>query len=447
MNYWKTYFGDWFISKNFYAAVGLCASLFVMAFFMRQLQWIAYAAFLIFIALSLAEYFVLFFNNKVFEVNRVLPVRLSNGEDNRITWHIPNEFNFPVTVTLVDEWPMQLQMRRHHVQLRLGPRQQVKAMHALKPVERGEYMFGDIHLFVQTPLKFFNRRFTTEARALVKCYPAFSRLSQYALNSSAIINGFTGSKRMRKIGQSMEFEQIKEYITGDDIRTLNWKATARRGGLMVNQFAEERAQQVYCIIDKGRLMNMPIDAMALLDYAINSTLILSSVCLQKRDKAGLITFSNTIDSVIAAETRPTQLQHIMEALYRQQTEFLESDFEKLYSTVRSKVKNRSLLILFTNFESLTGLHRHLDYFRSLAKYHLLLVVFFENTELKSLIKIPARKLEEVYIKTIAEKYAFEKKQIVRELSNYGIASILTSPDKLTVKTVNKYLELKFRQAL
>lgn len=447
MNYFKTFIGDWFVSRNFYAAVALCALLFVASYFLPWLQWIAFASFMVLVALSLVEYFVLFFNNKSFHVTRILPVRLSNGEENKVVWHLKNEFNFPVYVQLIDEWPVQLQMRNHKLHLSISPRKSVRVSQKLKPVNRGEYFFGNIHVFVNTPLRLFSRRFTTEAEAMVKCYPSFTRISQYAINSTAITKELSGSKRLRKIGQSMEFEQIKEYISGDDIRTLNWKASARRGSLMVNQFAEEKAQQVYCIIDKGRLMNMPIDAMALLDYAINSTLILSSVCLQKHDKVGLITFSSTIDSVLPAENRPAQLQNIMEALYRQQTEFPESDFEKLYATVRSKVKNRSLLILFTNFESLTGMHRYLDYFRSLARYHLLLVVFFENTELKAMIKTPAHTLEQVYIKTIAEKFAFEKKQIVRELSKYGIASILTSPDALTVKTVNKYLELKVRQAL
>lgn len=447
MNYFKNFIGDWFVSRNFYAAVSLCALLFIISYFLPTLQWIALAFFLVLMALSLAEYFILFFNNKKFHVTRILPVRLSNGEENKVVWQLKNEFNFPVTAQLVDEWPVQLQMRNHQVGLRIRPRVSMKVSYILKPAVRGEYYFGNIHLFVHTPLRFFNRRFTTEAETMVKCYPSFTRISQYAINSTAITKELSGSKRLRKIGQSLEFEQIKEYISGDDIRTLNWKATARRGNLMVNQFAEEKAQQVYCIIDKGRLMSMPIDSMALLDYAINSTLILSSVCLQKHDKVGLVTFSNTIDSVLPAETRPAQLQNIMEALYRQQTEFPESDFEKLYATVRSKIKNRSLLILFTNFESLTGMHRYLDYFRSLARYHLLLVVFFENTELKAMIKTSAHTLEQVYIKTIAEKYAFEKKQIVRELSKYGIASILTSPDALTVKTVNKYLELKVKQAL
>jgi uncharacterized protein (DUF58 family) len=88
----------------------------------------------------------------------------------------------------------------------------------------------------------------------------------------------------------MEFEQIKEYVSGDDIRTLNWKASARKGGLMINNFMEEKSQQVYCIIDKGRLMKMPFDGLTLLDYAINTCLVLSNVCLRKQDRVGVITF-------------------------------------------------------------------------------------------------------------------------------------------------------------
>ncbi len=252
---------------------------------------------------------------------------------------------------------------------------------------------------------------------------------------------------MRKIGQSMEFEQIKEYVSGDDIRTLNWKASARKGGLMVNSFMEERSQQVYCIIDKGRLMKMPFNGMTLLDYAINSCLILSNVCLRKQDKVGLITFSNEPGSVLAADRKTSQAENILQLLYKQKTDFLESDFEMLYLQIRSKIKHRSLLILFTNFESLSGLNRQIDYLRSLARNHLLLVIFFENSELDELRFSHAKNVEEVYIKTIAEKFAFEKRIIAKELSKYGILSILSSPKNLTVNAINKYLELKARQAI
>jgi uncharacterized protein (DUF58 family) len=171
------------------------------------------------------------------------------------------------------------------------------------------------------------------------------------------------------------------------------------------------------------------------------------VCLKKQDKVGVITFSHEPGSLLAADRKVSQAENILQLLYNQKTDFLESDFEMLYLQIRSKIKHRSLLILFTNFESVSGLNRQIDYLRSLARNHLLLVVFFENSELDDLRNSHAKDIEEVYIKTIAEKFAFEKKIIAKELSKYGILSILSSPKSLTVNTINKYLELKARQAI
>lgn len=252
---------------------------------------------------------------------------------------------------------------------------------------------------------------------------------------------------MRKIGHSLEFEQIKEYVRGDDIRTINWKATARKASLMVNHYSDEKSQQVYCIIDKGRLMKMPFNNLSLLDYAINSCLVLSNICLQKQDRVGLMTFSNKMGNLLAADRKPIQKAHIQQLLYNQQTDFLESDYEMLYLQIRSHIKQRSLLILFCNFESMSGLKRQLPYLKSIARHHLLLLLFFENTELTKAASAPAADLEAVYIKTIAEKFANEKRMIVKELMNHGILSILTAPENLTVNCINKYLELKARQAI
>jgi uncharacterized protein (DUF58 family) len=256
-----------------------------------------------------------------------------------------------------------------------------------------------------------------------------------------------GVKKVRRLGHSLEFEQIKEYVQGDDYRTLNWKATARRGALMVNNFTDEKSQQVYCIIDKGRVMKMPFEGLSLLDYAINATLVLSNVALTKQDKAGLITFSEQVGSFLPANKKATQMQAILEVLYNQKTRYLESDFEQLYSLLRRKVSQRSLVILFTNFESMSGMKRHLPYLRKIAQHHLLLTVFFDNTELKNVIDTPAKNVEQVYTKTIAEKFAFEKRMIAKELQQYGIQSILTTPQQLTINTINKYLELKARQLI
>jgi len=256
-----------------------------------------------------------------------------------------------------------------------------------------------------------------------------------------------GVKRIRRLGHSMEFEQIKEYVRGDDYRTINWKATARKSDLMVNNFTDERSQQIYCVINKGRIMKMPFDGMTLLDYAINASLVLSNVALVKHDKAGLITFAENVDSFLPADKKPTQMNLLQEMLYRQQTLFLEPDFEKLYSVIRGRITQRSLLVLFTNFESVYSLEREMASLKRIAKYHLLLVVFFENTELKTLTENKVSTIEDIYIKTIADKFVYEKRLMIKELHKNGIASILTTPENLTVNAINKYLELKTRMSI
>jgi uncharacterized protein (DUF58 family) len=256
-----------------------------------------------------------------------------------------------------------------------------------------------------------------------------------------------GVKKIRRIGHSMEFEQIKDYVRGDDYRTINWKATARKSDLMVNNYTDERSQQIYCLVNKGRVMKMPFGGLTLLDYAINASLVLANVALVKQDRAGLITFEKNLDTYLPADKKPTQMNLVLETLYRQKTDFLESDFEKLYSVIRNRVTNRSLMVLFTNFESLEGLQRAMPALKKIAHYHLLLVIFFENTELKALVDGPSDSLEDIYIKTIAEKFMFEKRQMVKELHKNGIQAILTVPEQLTVNTINKYLELKRRMSI
>jgi uncharacterized protein (DUF58 family) len=256
-----------------------------------------------------------------------------------------------------------------------------------------------------------------------------------------------GVKKIRRVGHSMEFEQIRDYVPGDDIRTINWKATARRDQMMVNSFTEEKSQQVYCVIDKGRVMKMPFDGLSLLDHSINASVVLSNVALLKQDKAGVITFSEEIGDFLPASGKVAQMNSILDLLHRQKTRYLESDFEKLYAHMKRRITQRSLIMLFTNFESLNALQRQLPYLRRIARNHLLMVVFFENSLLSEQIQIPAGSLEDVYRRTIAAKFAFEKKQIVRELQQHGILTLLTAPEQLTVNAVNRYLELKSRQAI
>ena len=380
---------------------------------------------------------------------RVLGQRLSNGDDNDIQVVLENRYPFPVRLDVVDDVPVQFQRRDLVFPVPLGAGRATTLHYQLRPTRRGEYVFGQTNVLVRSPLGLVQRRYRFgEQDEVVAVYPSFLQMRRYEL--LALSNRLTevGVKRIRRIGQSMEFDHIRPYALGDDPRRINWKATARRADqgetLLVNHFEDERAQQVYCVIDKGRVMRMPFAQLALLDYAINAALVLSNIALIKHDRAGLVTFAHEPGDVVPADRRRGQLPRLLEVLYRQQTRFLESDFERLAALVQRQIKQRSLLVLFTNFESLHGLQRQLPYLRRLAARHLLLVVFFENTELQGVIDKPAETTEELYEQTVADKFSQDKRRMVLELQRYGIHALLTAPQNLTANTINRYLEFKSR---
>ena len=393
------------------------------------------------------DYLLLFTNRKGVFARRTHAERFSNGDNNPVRLDVENHYLFSILIKVIDEIPHQFQRRDVLFKDVLGAGNKTIINYELRPVKRGAYEFGTVNVFVSGAIGLIARRYKFEQPAAVPVYPSYIQMRKYQLMAISNRLSEVGVKKVRRLGHSMEFEQIKEYVQGDDYRTLNWKATARKGQLMVNNFTDEKSQQVYCVIDKGRVMKMPFEGLSLLDYAINASLVLSNVALTKQDKAGLVTFSEKVGAFLLASKNAVQMQSILDVLYNQKTRYLESDFEQLYIQLRRKVSQRSLVVLFTNFESLSGLKRQLPFLRKIASHHLLVTVFFENTELKSVLETPAKNVEEVYTKTVAEKFAFEKRLIAKELQQHGILTILTPPEQLTVNTINKYLELKAKQAI
>ncbi len=438
---------SFYFSRLFYITAACIIGLFCIAYFFPPLIEIGYIAALCLAMLVIIDIIVSFAGKRPFTAERQCSDRFSNGDENKVELLITNHRNYKIRLTVIDELPIQFQERNWERTLTVDGNTTLLIEYNLKPLERGEYHFGIINLMVHSPLGMIIRHIKAGEPNTVAVYPSFMQMRRYQL--LAITNQLQegGSRPLRKIGQSLEFEQIRDYVPGDDYRNINWQATARKSTLMMNTFMDERSQQIVCLIDKGRTMKMPFEGMTLLDYAINTTLVLSNIVLLKQDKAGLLTFSKNIDQYVPADKRSTQLSLLLETLYRQQTAFTDSDFEALYTTVRYRIKQRSLLILFTNFESMYGLERQLPFLKQLSAHHALLVIFFENTELHQLQQQHAVTLEQVYNKAIANKFALEKRQMVKELQKHGIMAMLTAPQKLTANTINKYLEVKARQVV
>ena len=362
----------------------------------------------------------------IFRGNGRFSDRLSNGDVNNVEIEITNRSGKVFFLTVYDELPHQFQRRDIVFKLMLNPGDSEKIVYHLVPRQRGVYDFGNINVFVKSTLGFVAKRERVDVKKEVKVYPSYLQLKKFEFY--AIHNHLQeyGIKKVQKIGHNLEFEQIKDYVQGDDYRTLNWQASARSSSLMVNVYQDEKSQQVYNVIDKGRVMKMPFEGMSLLDYAINSSLVMSGIAVAKQDKAGIATFDTQFDTFLPASHHSNQMQNILELLYKQTTKFGESDFSALYSHLHKRLNQRSLIILYTNFENQLGMERQLPFLKQIAKQHVLVCVFFQNTEISEYISEKTRNTEHLYQKVIAEKFDFEKRIIVKKLNQYGIYTVLTS---------------------
>ena len=272
------------------------------------------------------DLFMLFLNKSKVGATRVVKTRFSLGDKNTVKIKVSSTFNMPVSLRIIDELPYQLQVRDFEEWVFLNPGESKEFIYLIQPNQRGVYAFHDINIYVSTILRIIERRVKINSKQEVAVYPSILQMKKYELQVFSKTAIFQGIKKIRRIGNNNEFEQIKTYVQGDDIRSVNWKATSRKGELMVNQYQDERSQQVYCVIDKSRSMRMPFNSLTLLDHSINCALSLSNIVLKKNDKVGVVTFSDKLGSRLPAENSSTQLRRIMDVLYRQKTHFMESNY-------------------------------------------------------------------------------------------------------------------------
>lgn len=433
-------------SRLYWLLIGLIL-LLILGYFLPLLYAIAQPLAVALLVLVAVDILLVFGSKGEVEITRRLKERFSNGDENPVILDITNQYGFFVNVKVLDEIPFQFQIRDLEVLFNLKAGEAATHQYHLRPTTRGVYSFGKLNVLVHTRLGLIGRIIRQPATFDVKVYPSFIKLHQYELMAISRQLQMHGQKRVRKIGNSQEFDTIRDYVRGDDPRHINWSATARRGHLMMNHFVDERAQNVYCIVDKSRVMKMPFEGMTLLDYSINASLVLADVSLRKGDKSGLITFEDKIDDFVKAGSTNLQLHHLMEALYRQQTSFKEPDVASVYHFLRANINQRSLLLFFTNYESIHSLKRQLKYLQLINRDHLLLVIYFKNTEVDILLKEKAKTVREIYDQTIGYQMHGEKIQIKEALRQAGILSLYTSPQNLNVDIINKYIEVKTKRML
>lgn len=433
-----------FLTRFFFVLFANLVWMYALAFVYPVMFFVSNVAILCLFGAVLTDIILTYVSDSPVGVTRKVDNLLNLGDANTVALTVTSQAMQPIRCAVIEGYPVELQKRRTETNLFLLPGRSKHITYTFTPTKRGEYHFGDALVYLSSPLYLIKRRIMIPLQQTVQVYPSILQMKQYELRVFHKQTTARGIKKMRRIGNNNEFEQIRNYVQGDDLRTLNWKATSKRNELMVNQYQEERSQHIYALIDKSRNMQVEFEGMTMLDYAINATLVFSNIALKKGDRAGLITFSNKMGTQLAADRSSGQLRRILNLLYNQKTRFQESSYELLYESVRQTVKTRSLLMLYTNFESEFAMRRALPVLKKINQRHVLVVVFFQNNELEDVAYQRIDTMRDIYESAVAEKLMAMKINIARELRQHGIQTVLTRPEDLSLNTINKYLELKAR---
>lgn len=431
-----------FLNDRFYWMLGSMVILLLFSFAYPILFPVIQLLLIVFLIVCLFDAFIVYRIKQGIVSGRFLPDQIGLGDDHEVIISIENNYSFPITVQVYDELPFQFQERDFMMESKLDQGKKQEFSYQVKPIERGEYLFAKLNVYVSSPIGLLQRQFVNNIEKVVKVYPSIFQMKNMELMALSRISTLEGIKRLRRIGHNYEFEQIKAYVRGDDIRSINWKSTGKHHEIMVNQFQDERAQQVYIVIDKSRSMELRFNEMRYLDYAINSALVMANIALKKYDKAGLISFSNKAGATLKAERSKIQLRKIIEQLYREKPSEFEANYDVLLALTRKMMYGRSLILLYSNFESISSLERVLPYLRRLNKIHLLVFIFFEDEEISHFAQKSTDNIDQIYQRTLAGKYLNQKRLMKSILQKHGIQTILTTPKNLNVSTLNKYLELK-----
>lgn len=431
-----------FLTNRFFVVAFSLVALFCTGYVFDAAFTLARVLLVVWVVLTIVDVALLYcVRGSKMKAERECSSRFSNGDPNRVEISCVSPYAFKTWVEVIDEMPIQFQMRDAAFRGTMKANETSTFGYELRPTTRGVYQFDRIRIFFSTCLGLVQRRFTRGTSFDVKVYPSFAHLSLYALICNHRLDEY-GIKRVRQVGSDTDFEQIKDYVQGDEYRHINWKASARTHSLKVNVYQQDRSMPVYCIIDKGRMQQQTTYGLTFLEYSINAALALAYVAIKKDDQVGLTAFSTTVDAHVPASKHGAQMQLLMEALYAQQTMFGESDYSALSVHFTQKVTKRSLVMLFSNISTLNALRREMPCLRQIARRHQLVVVLFRDREMEDFLNRQPSDTEEYYQQYSVRQYNTEKIRIIKELRRNNILTVYSFPEELSVATINRYLEIR-----
>src|SRR5919109_2987239 len=315
-----------------------------------------------------------------FEVGRVLPQPFSLGEIQAVQVVVAKPGAAGLPAEVADHVPAELQPDQRVVKGRFDQQGVLTVEYTVEPPDRGPYRFGPVDLRCWRPRGWLIRQVRIKANEDAAVYPDVLAVRRYELTLRRGMRIMAGLRRARPPGATTAFAGLRDYLPGDDIRRISWKATARRDSPVTMEVEAERGQQAIIALDCGRLMTAPAGLLTKLDYSVNAALLLAWVAQAQGDQVGLLTFSDRVQRYLPPQRGPVQLSLVNKALFDQQADYQEPDFEEAFSQLSLRLARRALIVVLTDVIDREASRELVAHALRLSRKHLVLVVAMSDPE-------------------------------------------------------------------
>ncbi len=381
-------------------------------------------------------------HKKPFTVERDFDRILSIGAENPVSLRVENKSGSTLSVSIRDEYPKEFSASDENLEGVIPPYEWGTFRYTVKPFKRGEYTFGRVFTRRASFLGLWVFEKAFDVRVQAKVYPNVQMVKKYDLLSRKQMLNLLGIKPAKIYGRGSEFEMLRDYQVDDEYRIIDWKATSKKGKPISRVYQVERTKNVMLMIDAGRIMGVHVGDLTKLEHAVNSALLVSFVALRLGERVGLCIFSSDIKEYIPLSSKKSQFNEIIETLYNLKAEAYESDYKKAFEYISHKNRKRSLVIVYTDLIETHISQGLIQYCSVLQKIHLPLCVAVRDTNITDIAECEPGTERELYQKAVALNLLRERHIAIKELTRRGVRVVDELPEKLTISTLNKYLELK-----
>lgn len=383
-----------------------------------------------------------------FRVERDMEERFAMGAENEVTIRIANRSRRKVTFIVKDEYPPQMELLTpREAQLTIPAGRSRAWRYSLLPTARGKYSFGATVVRFGAPLGLLWRQLSYPTSIDVKVYPDIREARKHELYAHRNRRPEPGLRRMRVRGQGREFESLREFVIGDEIRHISWATTARRGKLITRQYTIERSQNIVVLLDAGRLMTARIGNLTKLDHAVNATLSIAYVAAAGGDNVGLVAFSRRVVSYLPPRRGRDQINLLMEELYSLEPQMIEPSYKRAFNFFGANCKRRSLVVILTDLVDRDASAELLAHTSQLIPRHLPLIITIGDTDLRELVRSTPASPGDVYRQAVAEEILRQREEALMRIRHAGGLALDVPAGRLSLELVNKYLEVKERGLL